>query len=288
MFEFLRAIMNGIMVGGIYSLMALSLTLIFGVVNILNFAHGDLVVFGSILSYWLFMSMGMDPLIALIPTFITSLALGALTYFSVIKFAVKASVLDQIVITFGLVLVLEDAMALAFGREYMVLNPPYASLHYKLGFITISLNKMISFGAAVLITLGLLLILNRTYLGLAMKAVSQDAEMAALMGIDVSRTYLISWTLGVGIASISGTLLALVFPFNAYSGISYVLKSFSIVALGGLGSIVGSIVGGILLGLAETTAELYASRVVAEVISYLILVFVLAVKPTGLFGKREA
>ncbi len=284
----IQAIVEGLMVGGIYALMALSLTLIFGVSNILNFAHGDLVVFGSIMSYWLFMSLKMDPLIAIIPTFLVSLILGVATYYGVIKYAVKASVLDQIVITFGLVLILEDSMALIFGREYMILNPPYSSVHYTLGLVTISLVKLLSFGAAVLITLGLIFVLNKTYLGLAMKAVSQDSEMASLMGIDISKTYLLSWTLGVGIASVSGTLLALVFPFNAYSGISYVLKSFSIVALGGLGSIVGSIVGGILLGLAETATELYASRVVAEVISYLVLVFVLAVKPTGLFGTREA
>lgn len=283
--QIIQALVNGIAIGGLYALMALSLTLIFGVTEILNFAHGDFVVLGSMFAFILFVQFGMNSYLALPLIFIFSLIVGILTYKMTITYAIKAPILNQIVITFGLLLVLENIMALSFGRDYKVLPAPTA-ISYKIHGIFFALDRYIVLIIAILIALLLIQILDKTHIGLAMRAISEDKVGASLMGINIDRVYLLAWSLGVGIAGIAGSLLAIIFPFNAYSGLGYVLKSFSIVVLGGLGSIGGSILGGFILGIAESLIQTYGSRMLAEIFSYMILIIVLIIKPTGFFGRK--
>ena len=189
--EFVQALVNGIAIGGLYALMALSLTLIFGVTEILNFAHGDLVVLGSMFAYILFVQFGINPYLALILVFFFSFIVGMISYKILITHAVRAPVLNQIVITFGLLLILENVMALSFGRDYKILPAPTA-VSYKISGIYFALDRYIALVIAIAITILLIQLLDKTYTGLAMRAISEDKVGASLMGINVDKTYFLA------------------------------------------------------------------------------------------------
>lgn len=281
-----QALVNGLMIGGVYALVAIGLTLIFGVMRIINFAHGEFVMLGAYVSYWLFIWYKVDPFLSLLAT---SLLLGPLGW-ALQKFLVarvlKADHLNQILLTLGVSITLQNLALVAFSADYVSVNTAYASASVHLGPLTIGLTRGLAFLVSLAFSGGLYLSLTRTELGRTLRAVAQNRDSATLVGIDVEQTYLIAFALAGALAGAAGALTSvLVYTFPRV-GFSYVTKAFAVVVLGGLGSVPGAFLGSMILGVTESLVGSFipAGGGWAEGASFALIILTLLVKPKGIFG----
>ncbi len=280
----IQALINGFLSGSIYGLIALGLTLIWGVMRIINIAHGTLTILGAYIAFWMFVIYKMNPLSSLIIGLPLGFLIGLLIYFSLVKRVVKAPELSSLLVLFGLALMIENLMLVYWTADIRGLPILYPS--YSISNITIIGDRLIASITAIIITISLLIFLKFTYLGRSIRATVQDDEAASLMGISVNRIYAISMGIGVMLTILGGTLIALTTPFTPYLGNIYTLYAFSVVVIGGLGNPLGTFLGGIIIGEAESLTGTYYSTGVSPAIAFIILVIVLIIRPTGIFSKR--
>lgn len=283
--DLLAATINGVLIGSVYSLVAVGLALIWGVMDVINFAHGDYMMLGGFVAYGLYLA-GIDPLISVPVAFIIIFALGVVTQRAVINTVLDAPLVSQIAATFALLLIIRYGSEAAFGPYTRLIKVPYATT-IKLGVISVSVPQLIGFGVSLLVAFLLYAFLSKTYVGIALQATSQNREAAQLLGINVKRMYDIAFGLGVGIAAVAGALLTTFYPLYPEEGAFFTLIAFIIVVLGGFGSVFGSYIGGIIIGVVETVSALYITPSLKDVVAFLIFILVILVKPTGLFGKKE-
>jgi len=275
---------DGLMMGFIYGLAAMGLTLIFGVMRVINLAHGPVIALGMFAVYLLNTQAGMNPYPGLCLILLFGLGMGIVMYFIAVHRVINAPELTTLLATFSVNLIIIGLGTVAFTTTPRALNVNLGTLHA--GAITILGTKVVAVLIAILVTAGLYYFLYRTRIGKSIRAVANNRSAAELMGINTSGVLALSFGIGTMLAMISGSLIATLFAFTILAGGVYELKSFVIVVLGGLGNPTGALVGGIVLGLVEGVTTMFIPVGWVPVIEYGVFVLILVLRPTGLFGAR--
>ena len=289
---FLESILNGIFMGSIYGLTALGLTVIFGVLKVINFAHGSLIMVSMYVAYWAIIYTGVHPYVALIIVVPVMYFFGYYLQDIVIKPIFKAEKdvrepITVIIVTTGVWYILDNLTLLIFGPQYRgIQNNPLRGKMLNIGDMLISVPKLWGFVTAVITAIAVYWFFQKTRTGRAIRATSLDREAASLMGINQFKIYNIAFGIGTAIVGISAVTLVPFYNIFPSVGVLFDIKGFIIVVLGGLGSIGGAIIGGIIIGLIESIAPMFMTATWAEAIVYALFLVVLFVKPAGLFGVK--
>jgi branched-chain amino acid transport system permease protein len=275
----------GILLGGLYAVIALGLSLVFGVVKEINIAHGDLVILGSYFGYVAMTVLGIDPILSLVIGIPILFGIGFAIQKYLLNQAFKISMDATLIIAFGISIILQNAYQLIWTPFPHGLTTPYTFESLSAGPIHVPLVYLLDFVVAILVMLFIHQFLKRTYLGRAIRAAAQDRKTAHLMGINTDRVYAYTFAISTAFAAIAGIFLGLTFPFTPVSGMSYLIIALGVVVLGGLGSIVGTFVGGIAFGLAQTLGGHFFGVAAQMLVAYVMVLVVLAVIPRGIFGR---
>ena len=280
-------VINGLLAGGIYVLVAVGLTLIYGVLHIINFAHGSLLMLAMYAVFFLWRLLGIDPYVALPVVVAGSFVFGYLLYRLVIGALSHGRDENILLITLGLSIVFDNAALLFFGGDSQTVDVPYAGTFVTLGAAFLPVPKIISFAASLLICGALGLYIARSDTGKAIRAVARERQGARLVGIDVDHVFAISYGIGIACLGAAACLLMPTYYVAPTSGHAFVLVAFTIVVLGGMGSFIGAAVGGFLIGVTESLGGLLLGEQLGQIGISLIFILVLLLKPTGLFGSAR-
>jgi branched-chain amino acid transport system permease protein len=280
----LQLAINGLLLGGIYALIAIGLTLIFGVVRIINFAQGEFLMIGMFATFWIFSLLKIDPYIALFIFTPLLFLLGMGTERLMIKPIQNAPPIAQIFSTFGLSIVLQNGALMFWKSDYRSLETVYSNAVINWAGLMINVPGLVAFLVAVGIVILLYLFLQKTYLGKAMNAVAQDRDAAQLMGVDINKIYMVAFGVGIGLEGLAGALIMPIYATYPTVGFTFGLIAFVVVVLGGLGNMIGAFLGGLIIGLVESFSGFYISPELNTAIYFLIFVLVLIIRPSGLMG----
>ena len=272
--------------GGVFSLMAVGLTLIFGVMRVVNFAHGDMMVWGMYLAWLLATRGGIDPYVGFVVCAAALFVLGFVVQRVLVQRIVDAPHEMQILLMLGVALVLENTALLAFGPEPQRVRSALAQSTVWLGPVFVDVARLIAFGVAVVLTLLLSLFLFRTDVGRSIRAAADNTYGALVIGIDVRRVYAVAFGVGAACVGAAGALVAPLLPFQPPTGLQLSVASFNIVIIGGMGSLLGAFVGGLLVAVAESLGAVFLKPSLKELVSFSLLVLILLFRPAGLFGRR--
>ena len=281
----LQAILTGLVTGALYALIGMGLALVFGVMRLVNLAHGSFLMMGMYLTYFLYVGFHLSAYVSLPIVAAALFTIGLLVYGALIRHVMAASHAMQILLTAGVSLFFIGLAQVFFGADYHQVNLPTASQNDHLGALTFNRAYLVSFLIATGVSAGLYWIVARTEIGRAMRAVAQNRAIASLMGIKVERVSAITFALGVACAGIGGALLLPVFYVYPTVGDPFQLRSIVIVVLGGMGSIGGAALGGVALGIAEGLTAYLWSDSYSQVVNFTIFLLVLLLRPSGLLGK---
>ena len=281
----------GLLVGGLYGLAAVGLSLVFGVTKILNVAHGELLMLGGYASFWLFTLYGVDPFLGL-PLAILLLVLLGLALYKVVfgrmtKLGEETKIKNTMLVGFGLGIVLQNVAQRLWTADQRGITTAYSSAAVTLFGVRFPVVRLASFLIALTVLVALHLFLKRTYLGKAIRATVQDWEAAALLGISTDRVYLISFLMGAGLAGLAGALVSVGYSIEPTMGLEWTLTSLIVMVLGGLGSFVGTFVAGVLLGVTQSLTSFWLGGAYREMVALLLFLLVLILRPQGLFGVKE-
>jgi branched-chain amino acid transport system permease protein len=280
----------GVLVGGLYGLAAAGLSLTFGVLRVLNVAHGELLMLGGYGTFWLFTLWQIDPFLSLLGVGPALFILGLVLYWTLFQFVVKAHeevrIKNSLLIGFGLTLVFHTLAIRLWTADERAVTTAYAGTVVRIGAFAIPLVRLSSLVLAFAILTVLHLFLSKARWGRAIRATAEDWEAAALMGIPVGRTYLLAFALGTALAGIAGGLVSVSYSISPSIGLEWTLKALIVVVLAGLGSLFGAFAGGILLGVAEATSAVFLGGTYREVVGLVLFLIILLVRPQGLFGGR--
>jgi branched-chain amino acid transport system permease protein len=280
------AILNGLMTGAVYALVALGLTLIYGVLHIINFAHGALLSAAMFAAFFAFRLLGLDPYVAafvLAPLFFV-FGYGLQRF--VIGPASHGDDRNMLLVTLGLSVVIENVLLYAFRADTRTIDLPYAFATINVGFTFLAIPRVIGFAAVFVVALVLWAIMNLTDTGKAIRAVAKEKLGAQLAGIDVAHVYAMTFGLGTACVAIAACLLMPTFYVNPTVGEAFVLVAFTIVVLGGMGSVPGALIGGLVVGVVESLSGLFLGESLGQIGIFLVFIAVLLVRPTGLFGAK--
>lgn len=280
-----QILVNGILLGGLYAVMALGLALVWGVLNIVNLAHGAFIMLGGYVSWYLFTHLGIDPFLGLPITAAVMFIVGYALQRGILNLIVRAPMFNTLLITFGLEVVLTYLAQWVFSADFRAINPSYAGNSLTLGFLTIPVVRLAAFVVALALTVGMWLFLLHTRLGRAIRATAQNLVAARLYGVEPRHLYAMTFGLGIALAGAAGGLYGTVSQINPYIGAPLTAKCFAIAIIGGLENPLGVIVGGLFLGIIESLTALYIGPTFSDVASFGILVLVLIFRPGGLLGR---
>jgi branched-subunit amino acid ABC-type transport system permease component len=281
----LASLPDGILLGFVYGVAAMGLTLIWGVMNVINLSHGPIIAMGMFGTFFIFIRMGINPYVGLLPVAFIGLLLGVLIYFAAVHRVINAPHLSSLLATFSV-----NMIIIGLGTAALTTSPYNVDFNMgsiRLGPTTILGTRIIAALIAILFTGGLYLFLYRTRPGKFIRAVANNRAAAELMGIPSTRVLALSFGIGTMLAATSGALIATFFPFSILSGSGYELKSFVICVLGGLGNPIGALLGGLILGILEGIIPAYMEASWVPVIEFGLFVVILLVRPTGLFGAKR-
>ncbi len=276
---FAQLFLNGVLLGGLYGLMALGMALVWGVLNIVNLAHGAFVMLGGYCVYFLFTSAGIDPFAALPIAMAIMFAVGYLLQRCVLNLIIRSALLNTLLITFGLDVVLTYLAQLAFSADFRTINPHYAGANMTVLGVTVPLVRLGAFITALILASALWLLLERTRLGRAIRATAQNLTAARLYGVDPARLYAVTFGLGAALAGAAGGLYGMVSQVTPYIGATLTAKSFVISIIGGLDNPFHIIAGGLVIGIAEALAAIYLGPTFTDAISFGLLVLILVARP---------
>jgi branched-chain amino acid transport system permease protein len=280
------AVLNGLMTGAVYALVALGLTLIYGVLHIINFAHGALLTAAMFTAFFAHKLLGLDPYVAafiLTPLFF---ALGYGLQRFIIGPASHGEDRNILLVTLGLAVVIENALLYAFRADTRTINLSYAFDVIEVGPAFLALPRVVAFGAVIVVALGLWLLMQWTDTGKAIRAVAKEKLGAELAGIDVAHIYAVTFGLGTACLAIAACLLIPTYYVNPSAGNAFVLIAFTIVVLGGMGSVPGALIGGLFVGVVESLSGLFLGESLGQIGIFAMFILVLLFRPTGLFGER--
>jgi len=285
-----QQIVNGLIIGGIYALIAAGLTTIFGLMNVVNFAHGEFYMLGGMVAFLITQTLWSNYFFALAASITIVMVIGFLVEKILIK-RLRATGVDLLVtgalVTIGVSIFFQNTSLLIFGSIPKLIPSPFSTEPFKIGPILV--GRMYLFAAAVTVAVILLAhySIKKTKLGMAMRATFQDKDVASLVGVNIDRVYSFTFTLGAGLAATAGALLGPIFVIYPNAGERVVLKAFVIVIMGGMGNFLGAILGGFLLGVTESLTSAYISAEYKDLIGFVIVLLILVFRPSGLFGKTK-
>jgi branched-chain amino acid transport system permease protein len=276
----------GVAIGCIYILLATGLNLIFGVMKLVNFAHGELLMIGAYVCFSISTAFGVNAYIALF----LSMGIVALIGVAVERLAFRRVLgtdkLNEIFVSLGLILIFDNIAVLIWGEKIKQITSPFENMSLQLGGVAISYDRLISLAFVAAILVGLMFLIKKTKIGRAMRATSQKSQSAMLMGINIEHIYIFTFALGAALAGAAGSLYGIIAPFTPYIGAIPTIKAFAIIILGGLGSIPGAIIGGLLYGIAEQSAVIFFGGIWRDAVAFSLLIIVLILRPKGLFGEK--
>jgi len=281
----LAAVLNGLMTGAVYALVSVALTLVYGVLHIINFAHGATLTAAMFAAYFAHRA-GVDPLLAAAPLALVFYGLGYGVQRFIIGPASHGEDRNILLVTLGLSIIIENLLLAAFRSDTRSIDVPYGFSTLDLGFVFLPLPRVIAFVVTCVVALLLWGLLTRTDTGKAIRAVAREKLGAALVGIDVTHIYAVTFGIGAACLAVAACLLLPSYYVNPRVGNAYVLVAFTVVVLGGMGSVPGAMLGGLLIGVVESLSGLYFGESLGQLGIFLIFILVLLVKPTGLFGAR--
>jgi branched-chain amino acid transport system permease protein len=280
-----QLIVSGILIGGVYALLSVGLTLIFGVLRIVNFAQGEFIMLAMFGAFWLNATWGIDPYVSIIIVAPAIFVLGLLTERVVVKPILHAPHAMQIFATFGVSVLLQNLALTLWGPDYRSVQTAYATASYVVGGVAISATALYAFIVALVMAGALLAFLHRTRDGRALRALVQNRYAAALMGVNTDRLNRIAFGAGVACAAVAGCILTPIYYTFPTVGIDLIIIAFVVVVLGGMGSIVGALVGGLIIGITQTLTGFFISVELKDVIALVLFIVILLVRPQGLFGR---
>ena len=286
MTEFIQATAFGLLIGGVYALFASGLTLIFGVMKVINIAHGALLILGAFLTFTLWDELGIDPLAAILITTPAMFAFGWLLYSTLVHPLRSAPLSSTVLLTFGLALILEAAMGLIWGNQSRSARPSYFDQSFDVAGIVLPKAQVFACAVAILVLTLLWAFLTRTWSGRAIRAASANTQGAQLVGVNIAQVSALTFAVGIGTVGAAGSMVSVLYPFLPGSHYIWIARVLSIIVLGGLGSLKGAVVGAALLGLAEVYTQTYISASWATAVPYVLIFIVLFVRPQGLMGTR--
>jgi branched-chain amino acid transport system permease protein len=279
-----QSIVLGILTGGVYALMASGLTLIFGIMRVVNVAHAAMIVMAAYVSWLLYKTFNLDPIVSIVVVMPIFFAAGALVQRGILRRLGGRDITLTVLVTFGFAIILEGLQGSLWSSSFQAINTSYSLNSFEVGGIYVPLVRLLSAGAALVLLSALYILLARSNLGRAIRATTQDPRTAALVGVNVEQVTMIAFALGVSMASAAGPLLGMIFAFYPATHWLWIGKLLAIVVLGGLGSLAGTFVAAMILGLAEQVATATISLNWAPLVFYFFLFGVLIVRPRGLFG----
>ena len=282
----ITAILNGLLTGAVYALVALGLTLIYGVLHIINFAHGALLSMALFAAFFAFRLLGLDPYLAALFLAPALFAFGYALQRFIIGPASHGDDRNILLVTLGVSVAIENVLLYAFRADTRTIDVPYAFQTLDLGFTFLPIPRVIGFGAVLAVAVALWALMTWTDLGKAIRAVAKEKLGAELVGIDVSHVYAVTFGLGTACVAIAACLLIPTYYVNPTVGEAFVLIAFTIVVLGGMGSVPGALIGGLLIGVVESLSGLFLGESLGQIGIFLIFIMVLLVRPTGLFGVK--
>ncbi|MFG1710297.1 branched-chain amino acid ABC transporter permease [Nonomuraea sp. M3C6] len=286
MAHLIQAVALGLLIGGVYALMASGLTLIFGVMRIINVAQGAFLVLVAMVTWWLWNRTGIDPIVASVITTPLMFGFGWLSYRLLVSRIRGSSPSMSVLLTFGFALVIEGVLNLTAGNKFKSASPSYFEESFRVASISLPKAQVFGFLAAMGVLAVLYYVLNRTWTGRAIRAATQNPSGAALVGVSAAGTAALAFAIGSATAGVGGSILSVLYPFFPASHYEWISRLLGIVVLGGLGSLPGAVAGAAILGLAETLTATYGSLGWSTLVFYLVIMAVLLVRPQGLFGAR--
>jgi branched-chain amino acid transport system permease protein len=287
--SFFQSLANGILIAGLYAAVTLGLTLVLGVMGIVNFAHGELVMLGAYSTFWLFSLLGIDPMLSIAMSGLILFLIGLPIYRFTIRPILKDPPLNQLLLTLGISIFLQNLAMILWKTDSRSVITSYSGMSLHLGVVHIGLTRLITFLIALILTASLVSFLYKARPGKAMRAVSENNTASWLIGINVQKTYLLAFGVASGLAGAAGALVSMIMYTFPMVGFKLSLKAFCILILGGLGNIPGALFGSLILGLTESFVGTYVPEGSgwAEGISFILIMIVLIIKPTGLAGTRR-
>ncbi|MFT5533404.1 MAG: branched-chain amino acid transport system permease protein [Burkholderiaceae bacterium] len=280
-----QTLVSGLLIGLIYALVAIGLTMIFGVMDIINFSHGEFLMFGMYSSFWMFSLYALDPMFTLPLTALFLFALGVVIYKLVISKITNAPMVSQIFTTFGLMLLFRGIAQFLWKPDFRTVEKSLVSGNFSFAGIQVGTPQLTAGVGAILVTAGVYLFITKTRLGAALEATAADKEAARLMGIDSQKMFALAWGIGAACAGVAGGLLSTFFPIFPDVGANFILIAFVVVNLGGFGSIVGALIAGILVGVIEVMGGFLLGPQYKMAIVLVLFLAVLMFRPQGLMGK---
>jgi branched-chain amino acid transport system permease protein len=284
---FVQLVIIGLLAGGIYVAVGVGFSLVWGVLNIVNLAHGALVIIGAYLTWQLFAALGMDPFLTLPISAVALFAFGYAVQRGVINRVIRAPLLFTFLLTFGLNLIAINVLLLLFKSDFRSVSPPYSGQGLEFGSIVVPYVRLAGLAVAIVLAAALAVVLNRTRTGLAIQAVAADRDAAQLVGIDLRHLYAVTYGLAAACAGVAGGLIAMIQAITPTAGEPYTLQAFVVVILGGLGRVSATVVGGLVFGLIEAFGQSIpgSGSVFANAIAFGVMVLVLITRPQGLLGR---
>lgn len=282
----LQNIINGLLLGGLYAGVALGFSLVWGVMNVINLAHGAFIMIGAYVTFWIYYFFKIDPFITIPFSMAFTFLLGYLVQRYIINLVVRAQVFMVFILTFGIEIFLMNLSNLICTADFRSVTPSYSGAGINLGGILVPYIRLAICFIALFLTYLLNLFLNKTKTGNAIKATSLDKEAAQLVGVHIGKIYTMTFALSAAVAGAAGSLIAIIVAISPYMGGVYTFKAALIACLGGLGSIPGVIAGGLVVGMAETMGSQFISPGYKEFIGFVLLVFILIMRPEGIMGKK--
>ncbi|HUL22336.1 MAG TPA: branched-chain amino acid ABC transporter permease [Thermodesulfobacteriota bacterium] len=285
MLLFLQSLMNGLLLGGIYAAYSAGFSLIFGVMGVINIFHGEMVMLGAFLTYWLFTLFHVDPFLTLPLSFFSLFLLGYLVQRFVIHRVVDAPPMISYILTFGIHLIIAYTALWVWTADFRTVTTSYSGWNADLGGVIIPYARLATFGLALAVVAGLYFLLNKTEAGRAIQATAQDEELARLMGVNITQTFALTFGLGAAITGVAGSLISTYFVIFPQMGLPYTIIAFCVVVLGGMGYVPGALWGGLILGVVQSLTATYLNAGLSGALTFILLFIVLIVRPAGIAGK---
>lgn len=282
-----QAVLNGILTGSLYALIGMGMALIFGVMRIVNFAHGAFMMLGMYASYVLFEHLHVNPYLGFLAAAALLFAIGVLSYQFLLRWVAERSDFMQILLTLGVSLIITDGVQLGFGPDYRQIYFPLRDVNLRMGAISLNATELLSFGITLVLAIAMFVFVMKSRFGRALRAIAQNRYAASLMGIDVRRTQALAFGLGLAAVGMAGGLLLPQLYLYPEVGGQFTLKAFVIVVLGGMGSVEGAAIAGLVLGVIENLTSLYWGNEWALAVDFAIFLLVLSLRPSGLFGSQR-
>lgn len=282
-----QALVDGLLIGGVYALIGVGMTLIFGVMRIINASHGDLMMMAMYLAFALFTAYNLDPFVSVLVAMPALFLFGMLMYVGLIKRLRVTAEENSVILTWGVALILVNLFTLAFSGDYRSVLTDYSTSTLRFGDVALSIPMMGTFAVAVILTATLYQFLLHTNLGKGIRAIGQNVTGAQIVGINIHRVQMIAFGIGAALAGAAGAAFSSAFYMFPSVGGLFTIKAFVVIVLGGIGNVIGAFMAGLALGLAESLGGVYVSLALKDVFGFVIFIAILLLRPAGLFGRRR-